>query len=67
VAARNNTKRQRHGIDDACTYGNGSLRDLDFLLWTMGRNMSEGGGLMSGAAEDDGNGRSMSEAAEDDG
>jgi len=33
----------------------------------MGRNMSEGSGSMSGAAEDDGNGGSMSEAAEDDG
>ena len=50
--------------DDTCTYGNGSLRNLDFLLWTMGRNVSEGGGSISGAAEDDGNGRSMSEAAE---
>jgi len=31
----------------------------------MGWNVSEGGGSMSGAAEDDRNGGSMSEAAKD--
>jgi len=38
-------------------YGNSGLRNLDFLLQTMGRNMSEGGGSISEAAEDNGNGR----------
>jgi len=67
VAARNDTKRRWRGINDTCTYGNGSLWNLDFLLWTMGRNVSEGGGSISGAVEDDGNSGSISEAAEDDG
>jgi len=48
-------------------YGNGSLWDLDFLLRTMGRNVSEGGGLMLGAVEDDGNSGSILEGAEYDG
>jgi len=33
----------------------------------MGQNVLEGGGSMSGAAEDSGNGRLISEAAEGDG
>ena len=48
-------------------YGNSRLRNLDFLLQTMGWNVSEGGGLISEAAEDDGNGGRQWEMQECDG
>ena len=54
AAAQNDTKWRWHSIDDTYTYGNGSLWNLDFLLWTMGRNVSEGSGSISETVEDDG-------------
>jgi len=64
AAARSDSKRWQHSIDDACMYGNGGLRNLDSLLRMMGRNVSEGGGSISEATEDD---RRCRSATEDDG
>ena len=61
AAARNDTKWQRRGIDNACTYRNGLLQNLDFLLRMMGQNVSEGGGSILGAAEDNGRCRSATD------
>ena len=46
-------------------YGNSSLRNLDFLLRTMGQNVSGGGGSILEAAEDDRNGGSFWKTLED--